>query len=398
MNGGDGVPLPIPETPAELTPEWLTQALRRGGMLQDRQVVGVETEVLGEGVGFLGDLLKLSLTYDGFATPGGPENPPPSLVAKLPKLENRAMGEMLGAYERENCFYMEMAASLPLRTPRLYYGDFDRDRASEKQLEILRAFDRMPRFLLGAVTALGRRIAAAKKRRYVLLLEDLSDAEPGDQVAGVSVRRCEHALRAIARAHAACWEADLVDAFWLLPHDIDARMRHSLFVGSRSAFAGVFGSELEARLEPYLRALPGEGLDAVLRLNQAPTTLLHCDLRLDNLFFRDDDVIVIDWQLVRRGPAVYDVAYFLSSALDEAAGRQVVEGLLEAYLDALRAGGVKGYTKADLLTDYRLALQAVLMTLSTVDQVDLGDGRGIELMRGWMGRLHGRLTEMDGPG
>ncbi len=293
---------------------------------------------------------------------------------------------------------MEMAEGLPLRTPRMYYGDFDRDRASEKQEEILRVFDRMPRFLLGAVTALGRRIAAAKKRRYVLLLEDLSDAEPGDQVAGVSVKRCERALRSIAQAHAACWEADLVDAFWLLPHDIDARMRHSLFMGSRSAFAGVFGADLEARLEPYLRALPEDGLDAVLRLNQAPTTLLHCDLRLDNLFFRDDEVIVIDWQLVRRGPAAYDVAYFLSSALDEAAGREVVEGLLEAYLEELRAGGVEGYTIDDLARDYRLALQVVLMTLSTVDQVDLGDGRGIDLMRGWISRLHGRLTEMGGPG
>ena len=291
-----------------------------------------------------------------------------------------------------------MAASLPLRTPRMYYGDFDRDRASEKQAEILRVFDRLPRFMLGAVTALGRRIAAAKKRRYILLLEDLSDAEAGDQVAGVSVQRCEDALRAIARAHAACWEAELVDAFWLLPHDIDARMRHSLFTGSRSSFSGVFGAELEARLEPYLRLLPDQGLDMALRLNQAPTTLLHCDLRLDNLFFRGDEVIVIDWQLVRRGPAVYDVAYFLSSALDEGAGREAVEGLLASYLEELRAGGVEGYTKRDLLNDYRLALHVVLMTLSTVDQVDLGDGRGIDLMRGWITRLHGRLTEMSDTG
>jgi thiamine kinase-like enzyme len=175
-------------------------------------------------------------------------------------------------------------------------------------------------------------------------------------------------------------------------------MRHSMFKGSRSAFSDVFGVELEERLAPYLRPLPDQGLDMLRRLNQAPTTLLHCDLRLDNLFFRDDEVIFIDWQLVRRGPAVYDVAYFLSSALDQDAGRTVVEGLLEAYMEELRAGGVDGYTMDDLLRDYRLALQVVLMTLSTVDQVDLGDGRGIDLMRGWISRLHGRLTEMGEPG
>ncbi len=392
MSGRGEGPLPIPETPAALTPEWLTEALRRGGILDDQKVVDIEAEVLGEGVGFLGDLLRLSLSYDR------PGNLPDSLIAKLPKLDNRAMGEMLGAYERENCFYMEMAGSLPLSTPRMYYGDFDRDRASEKQEDILRLFDRMPRFLLSFLPALGLRIAAAKKRRYILLLEDLSDAEPGDQVAGVSVRRCERALRAVARAHAACWGAELVDAFWLLPHDIDARMRHSMFKGSRSTFSDFFGPELEARLEPYLRRLPDQGLDLIRRLNQAPTTLLHCDLRLDNLFFREDEVIVIDWQLVRRGPAVYDVAYFLSSALDEAAGRAVVEGLLEAYLEELQAGGVDGYTMDELLRDYRIALRVVLMTLSTVDQVELGDGRGIDLMRGWISRLHGRLAEMGEPG
>ena len=92
------------------------------------------------------------------------------------------------------------------------------------------------------------------------------------------------------------------------------------------------------------------------------------------------------------------MAYFLSSALDEAAGRAVVEGLLEAYLEELQAGGVDGYTMDELLRDYRIALRVVLMTLSTVDQVELGDGRGIDLMRGWISRLHGRLAEMGEPG
>ena len=35
----------------------------------------------------------------------------------------------------------------------------------------------------------------------------------------------------------------------------------------------------------------------------------------------------------------------------------------------------------------------VLCTLVTVDQIELGDGRGVALMRGWVSRLHARLTE-----
>ena len=145
--------LEIPETPDALTPDWLTAALRRGGVLADQRVVDARAEVLGEGVGFLGDLLRLTLHYDR------PQGLPASLIAKLPKLENRAMGELLGAYERENCFYMDMAEGLPLQTPRMYYGDFDRDKASEKQEQILRAADRIPRFLTRPMTALARWIS-----------------------------------------------------------------------------------------------------------------------------------------------------------------------------------------------------------------------------------------------
>ena len=57
-----------------------------------------------------------------------------------------------------------------------------------------------------------------------------------------------------------------------------------------------------------------------------------------------------------------------------------------------------GYSFEDLIRGYRLALYLVLLTLSTVDQMDLGDGRGVALMRGWIARLHARLAEMDEAG
>jgi aminoglycoside/choline kinase family phosphotransferase len=381
--------LVIPETPDALTPEWFTQALRRGGVLSDQSVVGTRSEVLGEGVGFLGDLLRVTLNYDR------PEGLPASLIAKMPKLENRSMGELIGAYERENCFYMDMAERMPLSTPRMYYGDFDRDKASEKQEQILRAAERIPRFLTMPMAALARWIAGNKKRRYILLLEDLNDGELGDQVAGATVARCTDVVRVMAKAHAAYWNADLSGEFWLLPLDIDAHMRHGLFMGSLAGFADFFGAQLHGKLKPYLDRLPEQGVAMVRQLALAPTTLLHCDLRLDNLFFRGEQVVVFDWQLVRRGPGIYDIAYFLSSALDENAGRDVTMQVLKTYHSELCQAGVVDYSFDDLLRDYRLALHAVLLTLSTVNQVEMGDGRGVTLMRGWLTRLHARFVELE---
>ena len=125
----------------------------------------------------------------------------------------------------------------------------------------------------------------------------------------------------------------------------------------------------------------------------SPHTLLHCDLRLDNVFFRDDEVVIFDWQLVRRGPAAYDVAYLLSGALAVDVASSDVEGLLSTYHAALQRGGVADYAFDRLRHDFVLGLHSVLFSLASIDQVDLGDGRGIDLIRGWIQRLHARLEQ-----
>ena len=93
----------IPERLDDLTPEWLTEALREGGHLEGAgEVTSVEREILGEGEGFMGDIARLRLWYEGGEGPA-------SVVAKMPRPENRAFGELVGAYERESCFYEEFS-------------------------------------------------------------------------------------------------------------------------------------------------------------------------------------------------------------------------------------------------------------------------------------------------
>ena len=380
--------LPIPETPDAVTSEWLTDALRVSGVLAAEQRVSkVDRQHLGEGEGFLGDILRLTPTY---TTPDPAL--PSTLIAKLPKLANRAMGELLGAYERENMFYMELAESLPLATPKMYYGDFDRDKASEKQEQILRAANRMPRWLNNSMMGLARRIAAGKKRRYILLLEDIR-AEPGDQLKGASVERTASVLVSIAKAHAMFWNRSLADRFWLLPLNIDSRIRHSMYRNSQQNFREVFASVIEAGLGRFADAVVDQGAAMMDELCTAPHTLLHCDLRLDNVFFRDEEVVIFDWQLVRHGPVAYDIAYLLSGALTVDVALSDLEALLASYHAELERGGVADYAFERLKRDFALGLHTVLFSLASIDQVDLGGGRGVELIRSWIQRLHARLEQ-----
>ena len=180
-------PIPeIPEYPEQLTADWLSRAL-------GWPIRSAEREVLGEGQGFMGDILRLKLAHED---PGVPD----TAIAKLPKKANRATGEMLGVYEREVLFFQAFGSGFPVRIPEVYYSHYDPDAGSEKQKEILAALDRLPRLLFPAIGYLGMKIAAAKKRRYLVIMEDLAQFSPGDQFEGAGEEACARVLEQFAPA------------------------------------------------------------------------------------------------------------------------------------------------------------------------------------------------------
>lgn len=116
----------IPIGPRDLTPEWLTEALREDGAINRVSVTSVATRVIGdeEGQTGTGQLARLHLTYDRAEA-----DPPQSLIAKLssPDPMLRAEYHALELYEREVRFYQELADQVALRTPRCHYSVLDRE-------------------------------------------------------------------------------------------------------------------------------------------------------------------------------------------------------------------------------------------------------------------------------
>ncbi len=367
---------PLPETPDDLSPAWLSRAL-------GRDVSSVDREVLGEGQGFMGDILRLTLH-------GAAAGTPDQVIAKLPKRANRAMGEMIGVYEREIMFFLTLAEDVPVRIPQLVYADFDRDKGSENQEKILRTLDRMPRFLMNVIAALGSKVAAKKQRRYVLLLEDIAPMQAADQLAGLDPEGCKRVLGSIAKLHRHFWQSERLEGhFWLLPLDVDARLRHGRFRHHRERFAATCNETMQ----PLLQWLDAHGEALVRRLAaDAPTTLIHNDLRLDNVMFEGDSCAFIDWQLVRRGPAAVDVAYFLSGALPETCDLATERDILRHYHAAL---AVSDYTFEAFERDYRRAMLMHLAMLASADEVDFGNDRGGAMMRAWMQRLAARVEHIE---
>ena len=62
----------IPRQVDQINAAWLTRALRDAGTLKDGQVTSLTAEPIGVGVGFLGQLARLRITYvprRGFGIP-----------------------------------------------------------------------------------------------------------------------------------------------------------------------------------------------------------------------------------------------------------------------------------------------------------------------------------------
>ena len=388
----------IPEKLADLTPEWLTRTLRESGLLHDASVVEVETELLGVGQSFIGDVVRLRLTFDR-QVPGAP----PTLIVKLPTSRlgaNRGIGQMAGAYEREIRFYRELGADAGPRTPKHYYSAMEEAPGSQYTVAFIQFFDRLPRWLIRLVIRFFLWLSRFGNRRYLLMLEDLAPARVGDQVEGCSREEAERALRAGAKLHARYWRSPLLwERWWIIPIDTGPNMAQVYFEDTREQFIERYSERLTESALAQLEWLRSHGPEVVRGLASAPPTLLHGDFRLDNMFFDDanGDVLLFDWQGTLRGPAAFDVAYFLSAALGIDAGPEEEAELLRFYHGALREQGVRDYPFEEFERTYRLAMMLMLhrMTATVSDQLELGEDRGVELIDTWISRILKRLEGID---
>jgi aminoglycoside phosphotransferase (APT) family kinase protein len=111
--------------------------------------------------------------------------------------------------------------------------------------------------------------------------------------------------------------------------------------------------ELARSNDPQLRAA-ASWLDARLR-GAKYRTLVHGDAKVENFCFTEDlaRVAAVDFQYVGIGTGVQDVAYFLSSCLDDRACETQAPALLDHYFDALRRALAPDVDAAALEAEWR---------------------------------------------
>lgn len=291
--------LTVPRGIADLTAEWLTLALADvsgGAEVTDLTAVRI-------GLGNVADSVRLVPLWDRPA-PGLA-----SLVAKVPSSEeaSRATGFATRTYELEVAFYNELAPTLRVNVPHAYLAQFD---------------------------------PAAEA--YVVLLDDVAPAEPGDQIAGCGAGEAGAAIAEMAALHAPRWDDPaLLELAWLDRPTPESAGATAAFIPT--LFAG-FADRYRDRVDPDVMQLSErlmDGLGGYLTERPRPWTIVHGEYRLDNLLFGGPRVVVLDWQTIKLGPALSDLAYFVGSALLPAERREAERGLVRSYHAAMRAAGVE---------------------------------------------------------
>ncbi|MGY9074199.1 MAG: phosphotransferase [Acidimicrobiales bacterium] len=378
----------IPQSTAELTAKYLTKTV--GPKYGGGTVTAVSTEQIGQGIGFMGELQRCHLQWSGASA-----DAPSSVIAKLPAQpgNNRSLGEALQAYAREIRVYSGLRDDLGIPMPAYMYSEMDPNRAPWLERVFVFLFDKLP--LAGVSWLLNRliKLSGTQLRRYLLIMEDISDARPPSQEAGGTIDDAVAGLQVLARFHATNWMAQAkVDAepiLWSIGRT--PKVVQASYSRNRDKFMERFGSLLGPARITKMDQVQANTPELIGQLAAAPWTLIHGDYRLDNLLFRPNgDVVVVDFQGVGTGRAGWDVAYFITTAL-EPHHRVEEEQLLRAYHEALVGEGITDYSYEALVVDCDLTKDLLAHRLVAGDDLLDTDraGEDEDLLDVLVGRVAG---------
>lgn len=334
----------IPQARSELTAKWFSDVLPFDGSVETVQI-----DDIGLDVGFIGNVYRCHLTWTRPAS-----DLPASVIVKVPTDvdENFAVGDGLQLYEREIMVYRELRDTLGLPIPGFLYGAMDPDPAPWIERPLLFLFDKLP---LGGINWLLNqflKMAGRSKRRYVLVLEDITDARAPTQAQGGSLEDALAALRVLATFHAHNWmRADIVEShsrIWAV--DRGCRVYQANYLRNLENFRQRYQGRVSTEMFDRLEAIQQRAETLNRAMAAPPWTLIHGDYRLDNLLFRDDDITVLDLQSLGYGRPAVDVAYFVTTALTDEHRTEEAK-LLRTYHDALVEAGVTEYAYETLIDD-----------------------------------------------
>lgn len=291
----------LPATLDDISSHWLHEALST--RFPGAAVTGFAVEKILHGTA---TKAKLRLDY----APGSAAGAPETLWIKAGMEEHSAFMATIGIYEHEAQFYRDLSARLSLAAPDCFYA-----------------------------------AAEPSSRRGVLLLEDLDrlNARMCSASEPVSTEVVREGLTALAHLHDVWLEAPELDEHpWLDPPL--QKDDHYFTTNSTPDVLAKWLNEPRGKTFPAAIRDP-ERLSSALGLLsrqvlQEPHGILHGDIHVGNSYHvSGEGTRFYDWQVVGKGPGMFDVAYYMGSALSVEDRRSAERDLIAHYVACRNASG-----------------------------------------------------------
>jgi len=385
----------IPKSIEEITPDWLTQALTESGVLKNNSVTDIKTETIGE-QGYMGILARLNLEY---ATPD--DTLPVSMIAKMPTQEakNKVTGDIFLNYEKENRLYRQILDKLPIRTPICYFEDMD-EAVGEKTINFAYfVYQKLPKWVMNLFLVFFAIFTMVIKRRYLLLIEDLADLDYVDQRDGCSFEDAKLVMKSLGIGQAKFWKNPEVDRYWLKAYSEIGRLMGLLYDRGLPVIERNFGDKLSQKQKEVYKWLQENNDRMDDYIITRPTTLVHSDFRIDNVFLdrSKNEIAVIDWQTAYKGLGITDLAYFCTGSGSNPFTPEQVQELIIIYHQALLDGGVTNYSLEECQSDYKYGFfSALRFVMIILGALEIDNDPDIKILAEiWLGRMKPSIEEFD---
>ncbi len=388
------LPIDIPQTPGEITADWLTDVVRSSGLVTGARVVGFEVGSPGSGVGFTGQTLRVGLTWDTVE-----DDAPAAVLVKFPSenVGNRGLAEAEGGYDREFDFYERFAHLVPIRVPRLLHAVRDPGPSTVARKRRERLIDGLPAPVAKLIGRHARNLIRATHRRYALVLEYVPDSRVTTAQALPPPADLAEILETLARLHAHFWRhpvlADPAVVEWSMVtqmpnvmhglyrawRDEVVERRPDLFTERFMVHADWFGDNI-ARLVTHL---------------DEPLALRHGDSRTDNMLFTETGMVLIDFGVSGSGRPAGDVAYLLSESIPPGPdARETFLASCREYHVQLVAAGVDDHPLDVFLVDCEVVLAVQAYRTVLIEAAYEADYEGESLAEIWGPRIGAQLAEV----
>lgn len=230
--------------------------------------------------------------------------------------------------------------------------------------------------------ALPRCLAAQSRwgRGSILVLADVEEqgALAGDTKDSLTLAQAERVVDGLAQFHAKFWHQAVADNRfnWLAGRvrQLEDSLGTVLAVPLMKLGLRRAGRHVPAHLHNRALHYARHRRLAMGFLSAQPQTLVHHDCHPGNLFWHKNGAGLLDWQMVRIGEGVSDIAYLLATALEPGQRRLHEMALLDRYANQLTVNGVTETDKHLLIDRYRAhlvyAFEAMVVTLAVGDMMD----------------------------